>query len=154
MGRLHKNIQFMLKFFKTPSLVLHFSYYTLMTFRMMLPVILLSMLITLYSKCDQASDLWEQLDLGSERESDLWDLWTGAGNDLLISMLEKLDWLHLIGLVTLVLLMWKRMGLLLRKTHLSRCWGYVKLSPRKLKPWFVTWSFFFLTLLRISINLL
>ena len=28
---------------------------------------------TLYSKCDQASDLWQQLELASEPESDLWD---------------------------------------------------------------------------------
>ena len=28
---------------------------------------------TLYSKCDQASDLWEQLELASEFESDLQD---------------------------------------------------------------------------------
>ena len=26
---------------------------------------------TLYSKCDQASDLWQQLELASELESDL-----------------------------------------------------------------------------------
>ena len=26
---------------------------------------------TIYSKCDQASDLWQQLELGSELESDL-----------------------------------------------------------------------------------
>ena len=38
----------------------------------MLSVILLSMLmILLYSKCDQASDLWQQLELASELESDL-----------------------------------------------------------------------------------
>ena len=36
---------------------LHFSYYTLMIFLMMLCVILLSMLIMLLSKYDQASDL-------------------------------------------------------------------------------------------------
>ena len=29
---------------------------------------------TLYSKCDQASDLWQQLELASELESDLWDI--------------------------------------------------------------------------------
>ena len=40
-----------------------------MTFLMMLSVILLSMLI----KCDQASDLWQQLELASELESDLRD---------------------------------------------------------------------------------
>ena len=34
---------------------------------------------TLYSKCDQASDLWQQLKLASELESDLRH-WTGAGN--------------------------------------------------------------------------
>ena len=28
---------------------------------------------TLYSKCDQASDLWQQLELASEVESDLQD---------------------------------------------------------------------------------
>ena len=28
---------------------------------------------TLYCKCDQASDLWQQLELASELESDLWD---------------------------------------------------------------------------------
>ena len=40
----------------------------------MLSVILLSMvMITLYFKCDQASDLWQQLELASELESDLQD---------------------------------------------------------------------------------
>ena len=29
---------------------------------------------TLYSKCDQASDMWQQLELASELESDLWDM--------------------------------------------------------------------------------
>ena len=44
-----------------------------MTFLMMLSMILLSMLSTLYSKCDQASDLWQQLELASELESDQQD---------------------------------------------------------------------------------
>ena len=44
-----KNIQLMLEFLKAPFLVLHFSYYTLMTFLMMLSVILLSMLMILLS---------------------------------------------------------------------------------------------------------
>ena len=44
----HKNIQLMREFFKAPFLVLHFSYYTLMTF-LMLSVILLSMLMILIS---------------------------------------------------------------------------------------------------------
>ena len=39
---------------------------------MMLPVILLSMkMILLYSQWDQASNLWQQLELASEREVDL-----------------------------------------------------------------------------------
>ena len=40
---------------------------------MMLSMIFLSMLSTLYSKCDQASDLWQQLELASELESDQQD---------------------------------------------------------------------------------
>ena len=39
----------MLEFLKAPYLILHFSYYTLMTFLMMLSVILLSMLMILLS---------------------------------------------------------------------------------------------------------
>ena len=46
-----------------------------MTFMMMLSVMLLSMLMTLLSilKCDQTPDLWQQLELASELESDLPD---------------------------------------------------------------------------------
>ena len=72
MGSLHRNIQLMMEFLKAPCLVLQFSYYTLMNFLMLLSVILLSILmILLYSKCDEASDLLQQLELASERESDL-----------------------------------------------------------------------------------
>ena len=136
---LHKNIQLILEFVKTPFLVVKFSYYTLMIFLMILSVILLSMQMillstlsmirhliewkvvtsrkssqeypvnagvpqgsllgcnvfllyfnelpgdivcniaiyaydtTLYSKYDKASDLWQQLELASELESDLQD---------------------------------------------------------------------------------
>ena len=49
MGSLHKNIQLMLEFLKTPFFVLHFSYYTLMTFLMMLSAILLFTLMILLS---------------------------------------------------------------------------------------------------------
>ena len=72
MGILHKNIQLILEFIKAHFLVLQFSYYTLKTFLMMLPVILLSMkMILLYSQWDQAANLWQQLELASEREVDL-----------------------------------------------------------------------------------
>ena len=84
-------------------------------------------------------------------------------------MLEKLNWFNLTGLITLVLLIWKWMGLFLRKNHLLKCWGWLSLQnwirvltlslllkvlPRKLERWFVLWSFFLLRLLCISINLL
>ena len=46
---LHRNIQLILEFLKGPFFVLHFSYYTLMTFLAMLSVILLSMLMILLS---------------------------------------------------------------------------------------------------------
>ena len=49
MESLHKNIQLMREFLKVPSLVLYFSYYTLIIFLTMLSVILLSMLMTLLS---------------------------------------------------------------------------------------------------------
>ena len=74
MESLHKNIQLMREFLKAPFLVLHFSYYTLMIFLMMLSVILPSMLMILLSICDRASDLWQQLELASELESDLRDM--------------------------------------------------------------------------------
>ena len=73
--------------------------------------------ITLYSKCNPASDLWQQLKLAAELESDVRD--TGAGRGILISMLEKLNLFCLTSLITLVLLLWKWMGLFLRKNHLS-----------------------------------
>ena len=56
---------------------------------------------TLYSKYDQASDLWQQLELASELESE----WTGVRSGLLISMLGKLSWFCLTGLITIVLWM-------------------------------------------------
>ena len=42
---------------------------------------------------------------------------------LLISTLEKLNWFHLTVLITMVLLMWKWMGLFWRKNRLLRCWA-------------------------------
>ena len=75
MGSLHKNIQLIMVLLKVPFLVQHFSYNTLMTFLMMLPVILLSMLMILLSnlQCHQASDLLQQLESASEIESNLRD---------------------------------------------------------------------------------
>ena len=97
--------------------------------------------------------------MASELESDLQD--TVDWGKKLISMLEKLNKLHLTGLNTLVLLVSKWIGLFLRKNHLLRCWGWLsllnwigvltlslllKLPPRKSEPLFVLWSFFLLRL--------
>ena len=106
MGSLHKNIQLMLVFLKAPFLVLHCSY-TLMTFLMMLPVILLSMLMLLFSiktvirHLISGSNLNWLLNLNLICKT----MWTGARNGLLISKLGKLNCFHLTGLKTLVLLM-------------------------------------------------
>ena len=53
---------------------------------MMLSVILLFMLMILLFTLNfvQASHLWQQLELASKLESDLQDMWTGAGSGLLI----------------------------------------------------------------------
>ena len=139
-------------------LVLRSSYHTLLTFLMMFSVTLLSML--------QASDLWQQLRLASEIEPDIrntvewgrkwlvdfdgettqlnsfdlpihWDAIdvkmdeSNSGEKSSSKMLGFPNW---IGALTLSLLL--------------------KLSTRKLEPWFVLLSFFFLRLLFISINLL
>ena len=42
-------------------------------------------------------------------------------------MLEKLYWFCLTDVIALLLIMWKWMGLLLRKNHLWRCWGWLSL---------------------------
>ena len=80
----------------------------------------------------------------------------GSGSDLLISIMEKLNWIYLSGLITLELLMWKWIALFLRKYHPLRCWGclfllhwivaltlslLLKLSSRKLEPWFILLKF-------------
>ena len=74
-GSLRKNFQLILEFFKASFLVLHFScsYYTLndLPDHIIWYIIISADDTTLYFKCDQASDLWQQLELASELESDL-----------------------------------------------------------------------------------
>ena len=60
---------------------------------------------TLYSKCDQVSDLWQQLELASELESDLRDTLDWGRKWLVDFNTGKLNWIHLTSLITLVLLM-------------------------------------------------
>ena len=125
---LHKNIQLMLAFFKALFLVLHFSYYMLMTFLLMLYVILLSMLMILSSIVSVirhlicGNNLKWLLNLNLIYEA----LSTGA-RSLLISILRKGNWFHLASLIRLSLLMWKWMGMLFRKNHRLRCWGWASL---------------------------
>ena len=106
MESLHKNILLMLEFLKAPFLVLLFSYYTLVTFLSMLPVILLSMLMILlsvisvirYLICGNNLNWLINLNLFYET------LWAGVRSGLLISMLGKISWFCLTGLITMVLL--------------------------------------------------
>ena len=105
-----------------------------MTFLMMLSVVMLSMLIDtiLYSKCDQASDLWQQLELASEIESDLrntvdwdrkWLVWSDIDEILSFEMLgltfsSKLDWGSYI--ISIVKTAFKKIGALIRSIKLLR----------------------------------
>ena len=98
MASVHKNIKLMLEFLKAPFLVLHFSYYTLMTYLVMLSVILLSMLMILLSILSVIRHLicgnnlnW-LLNLNLIYEA----LWTAARSGLLISMLGKRNWFCLL----------------------------------------------------------
>ena len=82
-GSAYKNIQLMLEFHKAPFLVLHFSH----NFHIIdLPdngicnIAIIADDTAVCSKCDQASDLWKQLELASELESDLRD--TGSGQEV------------------------------------------------------------------------
>ena len=135
MGSLFKNIQLMLEFFKAPFLdpTLFILYINDLPDDVICDIAIYADNTTPYSICDQASDLWQQLELAS------------------ISMLGKLRWFRLTVLITLVLLMWKWVGLVLRKNHLSRPsllnWIgaltfslLLKLPPRKLEPWFVNYE--------------
>ena len=62
----------MLEFFKGPFLALHFSYINDLPDDTTCNIAICAD-TTLYSKCDQACDLWQQLELASELESDLRD---------------------------------------------------------------------------------
>ena len=81
--------------------------YTLMTFLTMLPVILLPMLMILLFILSvnrhliSGNNLNWLLNLNLSCET----LWTGVRSGLLISMLGKLSWFRLTGLITMVLLM-------------------------------------------------
>ena len=72
MESLHKNIQLMREFLKAilgPTLFL--LYINDLPDDVTCDIAIYADDTTLYSKCDQASDLWQQLELASELESDL-----------------------------------------------------------------------------------
>ena len=135
----------------------------------MLSVILLSMLMILLSTLSVIRHLVCGNNLNWVLSLNLIyvTLWTGTRSGLLISVLGTLNSSHLTGLITMALLMWKWMGLFLKKNHLLRCWGWpsllnwigaltlsllLKLPPWQLEPEFILWSFLLLWLLCISIN--
>ena len=67
MGSLNKNIQLKLEFLKASLLVLLND----LPYDVICDIAIYIDDTTLYSKCDQACDLWQQLELASELESDL-----------------------------------------------------------------------------------
>ena len=74
MRNVHKNIQLLLEFLKAPFLALYFLLYI----NDLPDDVICNIAIyvddtTLYFKCDQSSNLWQQLELASELESDLQD---------------------------------------------------------------------------------
>ena len=77
---------------------------------------------TLYCKCDQAYNLWQTFELASELESYLQDTVEWGKKWLVDFIAGKRSWFRLTGQITMVLLMFKWMGLFLRKNHLLRCW--------------------------------
>ena len=79
----------MLELLKAPFLVLHFPYYTLMTF-LICNIAIYADDTTLYSKCDQAPDLLT-CELPSELESDLRGTMDWVRKWLLISVLQELS---------------------------------------------------------------
>ena len=117
------------------------------------------------------SSIWSvaTLDLASELESDLQNT-VDWGREWLVNFiagktqLVLFDWFNSNGAIHM-----EMDGSFLEEKYLLRCWGWcsllnwieaftlsllLKLSPRKLEPWFVRWSFFLLRVLCICINLL
>ena len=71
MESLHKNFHLVVEFLKALFLVMRFCYYTLDLSDVVIYIIAIyADNTTLYCNCDQASDLWQQLKLTFELESD------------------------------------------------------------------------------------
>ena len=92
MGVLHKNIQLMLEFLGSIlGPILFLLYINNLTDDVISDIAIYPDDTTLYSKCDQASDLWQQLVMASELESDLRDTVDWGRNWFVVSVLEKLN---------------------------------------------------------------
>ena len=63
----------MLEFLKAPFLVIHFSYINDLLNDFICNIAIYADDTTLFSNCDQLSELWQQLQLAPELESDLQD---------------------------------------------------------------------------------
>ena len=107
MKRLDRNIKLVLEFLKSPLLVQHFCCYTLMTFLTMLSVILLSMLMILLPILSVIRHLICGNNLNCLLNLNLMYkiFWTGVRSGLLISVVGKLNWFRLTGLIIMVLMM-------------------------------------------------
>ena len=124
-GSLHKNIQLILEFLNAPS-------NTFPTIINDLPddvicnIVIYADNTAHYSKCNQASDLWQGVELVSELKSGLRHSRLGQKMTCSFQCWKKKKLFCLTGLITLVLFMWKWMGLLPRKNNLLRCWGWLE----------------------------
>ena len=78
----------MLEFLKAPILILQFSYYDLPD-DVICDFAIYADDTTLYSKCDQAYDLWQECELASELNLIYETLWTEVRSGLLILVLGK-----------------------------------------------------------------
>ena len=131
----------------------------------MLSVILLSMLMILLSILDMIRHLICGNNLNWLLNLILIYETLGWGRKWLVNFsARKTQLVSFDRLTTLLLLMWKWIGLFLKKNHCWICWGWLldwgsymisiaKTASEKLELWFVLWSFFLLGLLCISINL-
>ena len=124
--RLHKSSSYPVNAWVPQGSILDLTLFPTITFLAMLSVILLSMLMILLTLLSVirhmicSNNLNWLLNLNLIYET----MWTGVRSALLTSVLGKLSWFHLTCLTRMVLLMWKYMGLFLRKNRLSRCWGW------------------------------
>ena len=153
MGSIYKNIQLLVEFSKGPSLILHFSCYTLMTFLMIFAFY--DDDTTIYVMCDQAYDLWQQLEMAVQFESDLWDT-VNRGRECLDdfntrkTQLLSFDWFNNTAVIYV-----KMDGSFLEGKSSLRCWGYhfllnqnwssfiisiSKTVSKKWESWLALWS--------------